>query len=223
MNRVKQTAVASGVAVFLVALVSRPLLSNPATAGLLTRVGGLDETALLLVVPVLLTTLLVALRIRRLRNEESRQASQYDPARERRIEENHWDRDRRTDTDERHHQPDQEKAASDAVSQILGGQGGARDREFEVERQPPEADLGDHLEHLRAELDGEEAMELETLETVVEETDDGDAVPDRCPQPHCDAAWTEPGILDIKNGRYELLDDGQQVICLECEKVVTLA
>lgn len=109
-------------------------------------------------------------------------------------------------------------------SRFLSGQGGARNRGFDIEEEPPDATLGEHLEHLQTELaDDEETREdLETLEKVVEETEDEQVIPPRCPQEYCDAAWAERTILGVNTGRYELLDNGEQVQCLECEAIYSL-
>jgi len=104
---------------------------------------------------------------------------------------------------------------------MLGGKGGARERGFDIEQRPPEAALSDHLDHLRAELD-EETAGLDRLEEVVAETEQERAIPERCPDPHCSARWTERSVLGINTGRYEVLDDGERVVCLACESVVEL-
>ena len=64
--------------------------------------------------------------------------------------------------------------------------------------------------------------DLETLEEVVEETEDEQSLPARCPYEHCGAAWRERGIVGINTGNYELLDDGTTVLCLACERTVSL-
>jgi hypothetical protein len=213
MSGAKRFLLVSGLLAFLVAIALRPL-SNPALTGVLDD-SSLGTTDLLLLVPTLLVAVLVVTaRLWRLFGDDSGDAQTHTTSQPTRG--NHWgveDADERTHADE---------DAPDAVSQILGGQGGARDRQFEIERESPEADLSDHLDHLQAELDDEAQVELETLEEVVEETENGSQIPKRCPHPTCDAAWTERGILDIKNGRYEPLDDGQRVQCLDCEAVVEL-
>jgi hypothetical protein len=213
MSVAKRYVLICGLLVFVVAIALRPL-SNTALIGVLDG-GSLGTTDLLLLVPTLLVAVLVVTaRLWRLFGDDSGDAQTHTTSQPTRG--NHWgveDADERTHADE---------DAPDAVSQILGGQGGARDRQFEIERESPEADLSDHLDHLQAELDDEAQVELETLEEVVEETENGSQIPKRCPQPTCDAAWTERGILDIKNGRYEPLDDGQRVQCLDCEAVVEL-
>lgn len=103
---------------------------------------------------------------------------------------------------------------------ILSGQGGARDRDFEIEHEPPEAALSDHLEHLQEQLqDPEHESDLETLEEVIEEFEDDRRLPRRCPHEHCDALWAERGIIGLSSGKYDLFDDGEKVQCLECEEI----
>lgn len=222
MSAAKRLVVLGGLSVFVAAIALRPVLSNPALAGVLDGGDSLGTAELLVLVPtVAVAVLVVGVRLRRLFGADSDDGdSRYSARRSQPAQGNHWgvDEDESTKT----HEFSGENAP-ESVSQLLGGQGGARDREFEIEREAPDADLGAHLDHLRAELDDDASVELETLEEVVEESEDDSPIPDRCPQPHCDAAWTERGILDIKNGRYELLEDRQQVQCLECEAVVDLA
>jgi len=216
MSASRRLRLLCGLLGFAVAITVRSLW-DPALTGVL-QAGPIGTTDLLLwVPPLLIAVLLVATRVWRLFGGDSGDTdSRYVADRSQSTQGNHWGVE---ETDSQTHA---DEDAPDAVSQILGGQGGARDRTFEIERESPDADLGAHLDHLREELDDEAAVELETLEEVVAETADDSPIPERCPQPHCDAAWTERGILDIKNGRYELLDDGQRVQCLECEAVVDL-
>jgi len=205
MGAIRRSLAGLGLSVFLAAVFLRPLLSSPAVQGLS---GALSPTELALLGPTLLVAaLLVLIRARRLFDDDPDRTTDR---RTQQRREGYWESREERDSDDR---------GQTAITQALGGQGGARDRGFEVEEVPPEADLDLHLEHLRAELD-EDSVELETLAEVAEQAD-GSSVPRRCPQPHCDAAWTEPGILDIKNGRYEELGDGR-VQCLECESVVEL-
>ena len=84
--------------------------------------------------------------------------------------------------------------------------------------------LSEHLDHLRAELDGqaEMAQDLQTLAAVAEEVEDDRTVPARCPQAHCDAVWTGRTVLGIGTDRYEVLEDGTRVQCLQCEEIHTL-
>lgn len=108
------------------------------------------------------------------------------------------------------------------TSHFLAGQGGARERHFMIEDEQPDAELSDHLDHLQTALDDEESREeLETLEAVVAEEGEN-PIPARCPQDHCDARWTERSILGFGTGRYEILENKRDVVCLECERVTTL-
>lgn len=163
---------------------------------------GPADQQMLVVLPLLLALLVLLLRSA-IRSSDDGSATEYQPA-----------------TREREH----ERVEAETRPGFLSGQGGARDKGFEIESKPPDADLSDHLDHLRAEL-GEEGTppgELETLETVAEETESEREIPTHCPQEHCNAAWTQRTLLDITNGRYERLDDGKTVRCLDCEQTVTL-
>jgi len=136
-----------------------------------------------------------------------------------------WDRvaDEPHDSDPAGDQRDDTGGESGATAPaFLGGQGGAREKGFEIETRQPDASLRDHLDHLRAELDDPDSRrELDRLEEVVAETEDGTELPSRCPEQHCDAAWSERGIVGARTGRYERLDD-DRVLCLECETVHTI-
>ncbi|WP_336328057.1 hypothetical protein [Halovenus sp. HT40] len=90
-----------------------------------------------------------------------------------------------------------------------------------IEDQTPDARLSEHLEHLKTELSEDETMQedLDGLETVVEETEAGHEIPARCPQEGCDAVWSGRTMLGIKTDRYEVLDDGEEIVCLDCESV----
>ena len=192
----------------LIALVSVfalcPLLVNPAVVPALD--GGLSDPRTLFVLPLVLVALLVAgLRFNTLLDDD-RTGTQYQP-----VEKNSW-------------AEDEQRTERPGNTAFLSGQGGARDRDFEIEEQPPDAKLQGHLEHLEAELGDDETVrhDLETLEEVVEETEDEQNLPARCPYEHCGAAWRERGIVGINTGNYELLDDGTTVLCLECERTVSL-
>lgn len=220
------------------AVALRPLRANPATAAVLD--GGLSGWQLLVVLPLVLAALVLAgRRIASSRDEDGSRATARSrpPSGDDRWVEMAGAHSGEDGTDEQDRlaelleeqgvDPEAlEKQDGDGPppSAFLSGQGGARDRGFEIEERPPDATLGDHLEHLRAELgeEGEAIRELEELEAVVEETEDGSTVPDRCPQEHCDAAWAERGIIGINTGRYELLDDGVTVRCLECEQTTSV-
>lgn len=122
----------------------------------------------------------------------------------------------RADSDGTH--PDELRDGPEFPS-ILAGQGGSRERGFEIEERPPDARLRDHLEHLQAELGDDETLrtDLEAFEQVATEEDD-DTIPDRCPERHCNAVWEGRTVLGIGTKRYEQLDENR-VICLECETV----
>ena len=203
----------------LIALVSvfalRPLLADPAVVPALD--GGLSDPRTLFVLPLVLVALLVAgLRINTLLDDDGT-GTQYQP-----VEKNSWAEDEQRDGELRDDVAGETERPGNTA--FLSGQGGARDRDFEIEEQPPDAELQGHLEHLEAELGDDETVrhDLETLEEVVEETEDEQNLPARCPYEHCGAAWRERGIVGINTGNYELLDDGTTVLCLECERTVSL-
>jgi hypothetical protein len=216
--------------IFALALVSRPLLSNLALVG---QIEITDWQTLVLAALLLApAALLVLARLGALRSEDETHPDRTLPQGEWNADprardadslaseasERSDDRDTPADTDQ-HTSDDQE---TPTVPAFLSGQGGARDREFEIEERPPDASLGDHLEHLRAELDDPESQrDLDRLEDVVDETETGPQIPARCPQDHCDAAWSERGIIGARTGRYERLDD-DRVVCLECEQIYSL-
>jgi hypothetical protein len=210
----------------------RPLATNPAISGTLDEGGGWQ---LLAVFPLLVVTVLVvALRVRSLTGAESDTDKQRGTGG---SDETFWDartanspaeagpsQSGATDGDEG---PQDGQSSDDGPTQgaaILGGQGGTRDREFDIEEQPPDATLGEHLEHLQAELDDDETVtqDLKTLEAVAEQTAGDRTVPARCPQDHCDAVWTGRTVLGVASGHYEILEDGERVQCLECEEIHTL-
>ncbi|SDJ94016.1 hypothetical protein SAMN05216226_11281 [Halovenus aranensis] len=183
---------------FLGAVLLRPLVAMPGAAAVLS-----GESGLVFWLPLATVGLLVGwLRIRSADDGDSQPRRQ--PAG------NHWG-EKRDGT---------ERDSTDPSERVLGGQGGARDRSFDIETKPPAAELSDHLDHLRAELDGEET-ELRTLETVVEEAENEETVPDRCPGAHCDALWEARTVTGATAGRYERLDD-TTVCCLECEETFEL-
>jgi len=200
-------AVCSLISVFAL----RPLLSIPGVVPSLDN--GLTDRRTLLVLPLVLTAIIVAvLRVNTLLDDEADPTeTRYQP-----VEKNSWAEDELRD--------DPDGSGPPGNSAVLGGQGGARDRDFEIEEEPPDAHLAGHLEHLEAELGDDEDLrhDLETLEEVVEETGDSGNVPARCPYEHCGAAWRERGIVGLNSGRYELLDDGTTVVCLECERTISL-
>ncbi|MFW6435926.1 MAG: hypothetical protein ACOCY1_06040 [Halovenus sp.] len=211
--------------IFALALLSRPLLSNLALVG---QIEITDWQTLVLAALLRAPTLLLVLaRLGSLRSDDETHSDHTLPQGE-------WNADpratgpstragdREPPNDAEHPETDGRADDQETHTASLSGQGGARDREFEIEAQPPDASLGDHLEHLRAELDDPESQrDLDRLEDVVAEHEDETAIPDRCPQAHCDAAWSERGILGVRTGRYERLDD-DRVVCLECELVYSL-
>lgn len=189
-------------------LAARPLLSNPAVATAVED-GFADRRSLLVLPLVVVTLLLAGLRINALRDDDDGSTTGYQPA-----EKNSWTVD----------EPGDDADGGPGNSDFLSGQGGARDRDFEIEEEPPDAHLAGHLEHLEEELGDDEELrrDLETLGEVVEETEDEQTLPARCPYEYCGAAWRERGIVGLKSGTYELLDDGTTVRCLECERTVSL-
>ena len=231
---------------FVSVVAVRPLVANPAISGVLQN--GFDGWQLLAVVPlVLVTALVVALRLRSLADDgtdkdthsvaDARDRETFWDARtagETQADTGRLDRDETSAgpvvrDDREGPSPDSQDGAESrkgpaAHSDLLGGQGGTRNREFDIEEQPPDATLGEHLDHLQAELDDEAelAQDLRTLEEVATEAEGNRTVPARCPEPHCDAVWTGRTVLGIGTDRYELLDDGKRVQCLECEERQTL-
>lgn len=231
---------------FVSVVAVRPLVANPAISGVLQN--GFDGWQLLAVVPlVLVTALVVALRLRSLAGDgteddthsvaDARNRETFWDARtagETQADTGRLDRDETSAgpvvrDDREGPSPDSQDGAESrkgpaAHSDLLGGQGGTRDREFDIEEEPPDATLGEHLDHLQAELDDEAelAQDLRTLEEVATEAEGNRTVPARCPEPHCDAVWTGRTVLGIGTDRYELLDDGKRVQCLECEERQTL-
>ena len=231
---------------FVSVVAVRPLVANPAISGVLQD--GFDGWQLLAVVPlVLVTALVVALRLRSLAGDgteddthsvaDARNRETFWDARtagETQADTGPFDRDETSAEpglrDEREGpSPDSQDGAESregpaADPDLFGGQGGTRDREFDIEEEPPDATLGEHLDHLQAELDDEAglAQDLRTLEEVAAEAEGDRTVPARCPKTHCDAVWTGRTVLGIGTDRYELLDDGKRVQCLACEEVHTL-
>jgi len=226
-----------GFVLFVGLLAVRPFLVNPALAGVLRD--GPGGWQLLAVLPlVVVTLLLVALRLRSL--PEGTDSPESTPGQQ----ESFWDVRKADDTGvgpagygdqstEGTDVDDTQEAGTERggggqdssdSAELLGGQGSTRDREFEIEERPPDATLHEHLEHLQAELDGDETVagDLQTLETVAQETESERTIPARCPQDHCDAVWTGRTVLGVGSGQYERLDDGRRVRCLHCEEIHTL-
>lgn len=199
------------VAIVAIALVSRPLLTNPVFAGLLE--GELSTRQTLVTLPlVLVTVLLVVGRLRSAGAERGRSEQASGSDRESVDANQLVDRDgQRSDgspTSERG------EAADGPVDE---------DGRLDLEDDPPGAGLDDHLDHLRAEFEGDEDVleDLETLESVAAEADDA-SIPKRCPGDFCEARWTERTILGGEAGRYQVLDDGR-VLCEGCEGIFDVA
>lgn len=200
------------VAVAAIALVSRPLMMNPAFAGL--REGELFSRQTLLVLPlVLVTVLLVVGRLRSSGPERGTSGTDRIPS---------------GPTS----QPNRGAGGADGLAdhgeqQSDGSPPSERDEAadgpVEIEDDPPDAGLDEHLDHLRAEFegDGDVLDDLETLESVAAEADDG-SIPKRCPGDYCGGRWTERTILGGEAGQYQVLDNGQ-VLCEECEGIFDVA
>ncbi|MXR50609.1 hypothetical protein GRX03_03160 [Halovenus sp. WSH3] len=90
-----------------------------------------------------------------------------------------------------------------------------------IEAEEPDARLSEHLDHLKTELADDDTVReaLDTLETVVEETEAGHEIPPRCPREGCGAVWSGRTVLGFGTDRYEVLDDGEEIVCLDCESV----
>lgn len=232
---------------FVSVLALRPVVANPAIAGAIRD--GISGPGLLLVAPLVLVALfVVALRLRSVAGEDDHEA-QYGVASE---SESFWDRRTsgattggRGDAGDslagdslarESENGDTDGATADSqpadgpdgdpgeTTGILGGQGGSREREFEIEAEPPDANLSEHFDHLQEELDDDEtvARDLEQLDAVAQEVEGDRTIPARCPQNHCGAVWTGRTVLGIGTDRYEVLDDGERVQCLECEEIHTV-
>ena len=222
---------------FFVAMTAlRPLLRNPAITN-----AGVEEILrwpqVLLYLPLLaITGLLLVLAVLAVVRGDglptgSRGMSETgtEPAQARgqgRDEDGFWEAERRKDSvwEEGETAEDEQPAIPDeyqnhpAVSAELFEEDGSSGR---IEDETPDARLSEHLEHLKTELGDDETMreELDGLETVVEETEAGHEIPARCPQTGCDAVWSGRTMLGIKSDRYEVLDDGEEIICLDCESI----
>lgn len=212
--------------IFALALVSRPLLSNLAILG---QFGDTPDWQTLVLAALLLAPalLLVLARLGSLRSDDETHSDRTLPQGEwnadpRATESRTRAADRESPDDVENPETDGRADDQETPTGVLSGQGGTRDREFEIEQRPPDAELSEHLEHLRAELDDPESRrDLDRLEDVVAEHEDDTAIPDRCPQEQCDAAWSERGIIGARTGRYERLDS-DRVVCLECEQIHSL-
>lgn len=194
------------IALFVLRYALRPLLGNPALSG----VGPADllqwpEVVLYLPLLALAGVLLVLAVLAVVRgdglpagsSQENRTSWSVEPA----------------TTGEREHSVDKRYQDHPAVSATDSEETPRR-----IETEQPDAALGAHLDHLERELGDDEHFraDLTTLADVVEEAEDGPEIPRNCPT--CNAPWTERTLLDIKNGRYDELDNGQ-LICLDCEAV----
>ena len=205
---------------FVSVVALRPLVANPAIAGALRDGFGLRE--LLLVGPLVAVTVFIAgLRIWSMVADQPEDTDDREATWNREPDSHASVDDPSTDAET---PDDTAKRPDDGGPDPLSGQGGARDTEFEIEEKPPDARLHDHLDHLQAQLDSDETVreDLQTLAEVADEVEGDRTVPERCPQPHCDAVWTGRTVLGVTTGRYEVLDDGTRVQCLNCEAVHAL-
>lgn len=196
---------------FFLSLVARSIRSNPAVTTALEE--GIRSWGTLLALPLFfLTLLVVGARLRSLRTDTTRT--------EQGVSRDAWHQSN-TDDDR---SVEAARAGRKANPDLLGGQGGTRNRDFGIEEKPPDAALRDHLAHLRTELDrdGQIGADLDALETVVDEVEGERTIPPRCPADHCDAVWSERTIFRDDRGRYEVLDEGRRVRCLACERIVVL-
>lgn len=225
MGSLKRLVATVALVLFVGALVLRPLFSNPALSTVFSD-GSLSRGTLLAVPLFLVTLLLVAARVRSIGSDTGHATdttTRTGPSDERTGwnggAEGETATDRETTTDSEEASEIDVQLSTDQRN-FLSGQGGTRNKEFEIEEEPPEAALNDHFEHLQTELDGAD-RDLEKMAEVVEEVE-SETVPERCPQPHCDAAWTERTMFGVGNGKYERLDGGDRVQCLECEQIVAL-
>lgn len=108
---------------------------------------------------------------------------------------------------------------------FLTGQGGTRNRGFEIEEQPPETELDDHMAYLSEQLGAEVVEDDVSQEDLPEQETDSTkptAVPSTCPEPYCEAKWGGGGLFGGKNTGYEVLQDGEQVRCEECGGITQL-
>lgn len=236
MTTAKRLVGTVAILVFVGTLALRPLLSNPALSAVF-RNGSLSPQTLFAVPLLLLTLLLVAVRVRSLTTgsrgsgtAETRtrtaNASGGPPSGWGTADQNRTDAGEDTapataSGSETRADPDTGAGPAPVDPAPLSGQGGTRKRDFEVETEPPDAALSAHLDHLRTELDDEAATDLAGMADVVADAE-SETVPERCPQPHCNAAWTARTVFGVTNGRYELVDGGDRVRCLECEQVTPL-
>lgn len=204
MRRFQRTVAVLVFGLFVLALLLRPL-THLLTAGF--SGGGFDGSALVLGVPglVVVVATLVAVASSLSRRHNGNEADFGDVLAPKSAQERSGDVDTNETTRPGFH----------------SGQGGTRNRGFEIEDEPPETDVDRHLRYLRTQL-GDTAVDSGS---VVESQDSGrDAgghgidrrnVPATCPQPHCDARWSDRGLLGVRGGWYEVVGD-DQVRCENC-------
>lgn len=234
MGSLRRVGSALIVGFFIGMIALRPVLRNPAIAG-----PGLEEILqwpqLLLYLPLFAVggllfglALLAVLRGDGLPTgsrgmaERERQSSE-----QRDDDDSFWEAERKKDSvweesgadeDERAEIPRRYRDHPAVSTEAFEGSDGTSKR---IEDETPGARLSEHLEHLKTELGDDETLkeDLDGLETVVEETEAGHEIPARCPQDGCDAVWSGRTMLGIKTDRYEVLDDGEEIVCLDCESV----
>jgi hypothetical protein len=132
------------------------------------------------------------------------------------------------DDENRNGEPTVDRGDGWSGDRFLTGQGGTRNKGFEIEEQPPETDVDEHVRYLRDQLDDEDA------DGVFDDTAPNDSVesdystptgefeiPTECPEPYCDADWQSSGLLGGATS-YERLPDGEQVRCEKCGGITTL-
>ena len=226
MGRLGRILASAVFVLFLAAVVVRPLGSNPGVTAALEE--GLDWPTVLWL-PVVALGLLVAVgRLRRLGDEEESPEWEGDWRQEEPAA--GWDGDQQQSESATEDSSAEAATIPDRAGALTGRDDDANqvvqrrlryrtspDR-IEIEQSPPDAALSEHLEHLQEAFD---SQELREFERVAEETDD-DPIPDRCPEEHCEARWGERSVLGFGTGRYEVIDDGEAVCCLECESVVAV-
>lgn len=220
---------------FLTALLGRSVTANPAVRSMLQD--GTSKVGLLLALPlVALSVAILAVRFRGQfggDDDESRYESQYAP-----VESNSWDRgsgarptgDSPTGAGTRvgaESAQTPEGTEPDDVTNTTANSSTASDSpdsDLDIEAEPPDASLRDHLDHLQTELadDDDARPDLQRLESVVDEVEGERTIPRRCPGEHCDAIWSERTVFGDDRGEYAVLEDGERVLCLECERVFGL-
>lgn len=129
------------------------------------------------------------------------------------------------EADENPENPDGKADGPQSRPGFLTGQGGTRNKGFEIEEQPPETELDDHMAYLSEQL-GEDVLENDvSQEDPPEQATDPTGpttVPSTCPQPYCEAKWGGGGLFGGKDTGYEVLQDGEQVRCEECGGITQL-